>query len=97
VTSTVGQVAQAEWAWVRDWSAALVRFMLNDTAHGEANAEQIADWLEDWGAMARDAIDALEPVLTAVDVAYTDTRERINQDHAGLLQECGLKPSEVAV
>nr|QCY50164.1 beta-subunit of multicomponent tetrahydrofuran monooxygenase [uncultured Pseudonocardia sp.] len=96
-TPTVGQVAQAEWGWVRDWSAALVRFMLNDAAHADANSGQIADWLADWGAMARDAIDALEPVLTEVDPGYADTRERINQDHVGLLQECGLKPSEVAV
>ena len=96
-TPTLGQVAQAEWGWVRDWSAALVRFMLNDAAHAEANTHKIAEWLDDWGAMARDALDALEPVIASVDGAYADTRERVDQDHAALLQECGLKGNEVTV
>ncbi|GAY07939.1 hypothetical protein TOK_6129 [Pseudonocardia sp. N23] len=47
--------------------------------------------------MAREAIDALEPVFSSIDPAYSETRQRLNQDHADLLQECGLKSSEVTV
>lgn len=96
-TPTLGQVAQAEWGWVRDWSVALVRFILNDATHSEANTQKVQEWLDDWGTMAREAIDALEPVFSSIDPAYSETRQRLNQDHADLLQECGLKSSEVTV
>ncbi len=84
---------------MRDWSVALVRFILNDTTYSEANTQKVQEWLEDWGGtMAREAIDALEPVFSSIDPpAYSETRQRLNQDHADLLQECGLKSSEVTV
>ena len=95
VTPTYGQVAQAEWGWARAWSADFVSFAVHDPAHGSANSDVIHGWLDDWGAMAREALDALYPVIAAIDPAHAEARERVEQDFKTLLHTCGVAQREV--
>jgi hypothetical protein len=95
VTPTYGQVAQAEWGWARAWSTDFVSFAVHDPAHGSANSDVIHGWLDDWGAMAREALDALYPVIAAIDPAHAEARERVEQDFKTLLHTCGVAQREV--
>jgi Methane/Phenol/Toluene Hydroxylase. len=96
VTPPYGRVAQAEWGWARDWTVAFVRLVIDDPDHGGRNLAIIHEWLEDWGALARQALDALEPVVAGVDSAFAEARARTRQDHVNLLDACGLSQLEAA-
>jgi len=62
--------------WHRDWSAALARVAVTDTP---ANAEIIAEWIDDWRPYALQAVDALTGVLDRAPVIgdRTAVRDRI--------------------
>ena len=96
LTSAVGHVAQLEWEWTREWTAELIRFLLADEQHGEANREVVAGWIGDWGAEADEAAAALEPVFEALPagIAFADARANVRIDLDLLLEAAGLAATE---
>jgi hypothetical protein len=61
VTPVIIGNAQREWLWVRDWTAELVRFCVEDEQFGSHNREVIGKWIETWNALADDAAHAVAP------------------------------------
>jgi hypothetical protein len=93
VTSAVGHVAQLEWAWIHDWTAEFVRFVLAEAEHGPANREVLADWIADWLPLARDAADALEPVFAGLPAGaggFAAALDNVEIDRAKLFEEAEL-------
>jgi NAD(P)H-flavin reductase/ferredoxin len=68
VTPALASVATQEWEWVRAWTTALSRFLLEDPEFGEANREQIVSWVEDWLGEAIAAAEALIPIAERIPV-----------------------------
>jgi hypothetical protein len=100
LTSAVGHVAQLEWAWIHDWTAELMRFVLADSEHGAANRDVLASWIADWLPRAHAAADALEPVFADLPEGsggFAAARDNVEIDRAKLFEEAGLAdPAEVA-
>lgn len=96
VTSAVGHVAQQEWAWIRDWTAELVRFVLADESHGAANREVLARWVAEWHPLAAEALDALEPVFGELPAgpSFDEVRANVEVDRRELFDAAGV--SELA-
>lgn len=92
VTPSVARAGQLEWAWIAEWTAALVRFVLEEEEHGEANRATIDGWLADWGPQAEEAAGALEAIVeempVRIDLAEAQRRTRADADE--LLASCGL-------
>jgi hypothetical protein len=88
VTPTYGRVAQAEWAWARAWTAALMHHVLSDPTHGEANARQVDAWLADWIPPGLEALDALGGIADASCPA-------VRREFVELLDDCGLLSGSV--
>jgi propane 2-monooxygenase small subunit len=59
VTPVIIGNAQREWLWVRDWSAELVRFCVEDDEFGSHNRDVLGHWTETWNKLADDAADAV--------------------------------------
>jgi propane monooxygenase small subunit len=66
VTPVIIGAAQREWHWVRDWTAGLVRFCVEDEEFGEHNRETIAGWAEKWNAEAETAAEAVASKLERI-------------------------------
>ena len=93
-TKPVGHVAQLEWAWIHDWSAEIVRFVLADVEHGAANREVLAGWIADWLPQARAATDALEPVFAELPKGaggFAAARANVEIDRAKLFDAAELR------
>ena len=93
LTSTVGHVAQLEWAWIHDWTAELMRFVLADAEHGAANREVLEGWIADWLPEARAAASALDPVFAELPVGaggFAAACNNVERDRAKLFDEAEL-------
>jgi hypothetical protein len=66
VTPSLARNAQREWAWVQTACQEFARFACDDPEHGAANRERIGAWLADWAPEADAAVDALEPLFSAL-------------------------------
>jgi propane monooxygenase small subunit len=92
ITHAVSHVAQLEWEWVRNWTAELVRFVLADPEHAEANRAVLDGWLADWMPLAEGAALGLEPVFDRLPagIAFDDARANVKIDVDEMLAECEL-------
>jgi propane 2-monooxygenase small subunit len=92
VTQAVSHVAQLEWEWVHGWTAELVKFLLDDETHGEANREVLTEWLADWLPLAGEAAQALEPVFDELPagIGFEDARTNTRIDFDVLCEQCGV-------
>jgi hypothetical protein len=108
VTPVLARVETQEWEWARRWTVALVRFLLDDARHGEANRALIAGWVNEWLPQAREAALALTPLAdeipTGIDAQKATERVQAYAgemlDAAGLPELCslvGYEPAEAAV
>jgi hypothetical protein len=66
VTPVIIGNAQREWLWVREWTAELVRFCVEDEQFGEHNRDVLAGWTEDWNAEAELAAEAVAAEIDRV-------------------------------
>jgi len=92
VTQAVNHVAQLEWEWVHGWTVELVKFLLEDSEHGAANRDVLADWLADWLPPAEDAAQALQPVFAELPagIGFEDARANARIDFDELCEQCGV-------
>jgi hypothetical protein len=93
LTSAFGHVAQVEWAWISDWTAELVRFVLADEEHGQANREVVAEWMASWLPEARAAADALSSVFDELPEGaggFAEARQNVAIDQAQLFESAEL-------
>jgi NAD(P)H-flavin reductase/ferredoxin len=92
VTPTLARVETQEWEWTRAWTTALVRFLLEDRAHGEHNRALIAAWVREWLPPAIEAGLALAPLAEQVPrgIDVVQALDRIRRYAAGVLVEAGL-------
>jgi propane monooxygenase small subunit len=91
VTPVFGRVAQAEWKWGRAWSTAFVADLAQDPQYGEENRELISGWVEEWGALAEGALDALgELVGRLPGTDFAGTRARLHAEYASIIEQCQL-------
>ena len=51
--------AQRDWLWVRDWTAELVRFCVEDEEFGEHNRDVLTAWVDTWNAEADAAAESI--------------------------------------
>lgn len=91
VTPVLARAASREWAWTRDWSVELIRFVTGDAAHGARNAELVAGWVGRWLPDALAATETLVPLAEDLegDVA-SDGLERTRRSAMELLEQAGL-------
>jgi hypothetical protein len=66
VTPVIIGGAQREWLWAKEWTGALVRFLIDDEEHGAANREVLAEWLAEWNQLAEEALREGAKALTNV-------------------------------
>ena len=92
VTPVLGRVAQLEWGWVRDWTAALCALVLGDEAHGAANRELVAGWIDDWLPRAREAAEGVALLAGELPVAidFDAALERTRRDAAEWYEAAGI-------
>jgi hypothetical protein len=92
VTPVLARVETQEWEWVRAWTVALVRFLLEDTSFGSANRETISGWVRDWLPQAVEAALALAPLAREVPIGIDERQatERVQAYAGALLEEAGL-------
>jgi hypothetical protein len=69
VTPVIIGNAQREWLWVKGWTVELVRFLVEDAEHGEANREVLAEWVAEWNPLAEEAADSVGAELERVPMA----------------------------
>lgn len=98
VTPQVVRPAQNEHALSRAWTAELVRYVLADEVHAQANREVLNGWLADWGGCATQALQALEPVFSSVPngLPFADIAERVSIEQSALLAGTGMDVPEEA-
>jgi NAD(P)H-flavin reductase/ferredoxin len=92
VTPVLARVAMQEAEWARDWTAALVRFVVEDPEHGAANREKVTAWIEDWLPQALESALALAPIAESLPVGIDIERaaEMVRRDAGAMLADCGL-------
>ena len=92
VTPVLARVATQEWEWVRDWTVDLLRFALEDAAHGSHNRERIQTWVRDWLGQAGEAALALASVADALPVGIDveQASSRVLGDVGVLLEDAGV-------
>jgi hypothetical protein len=93
LTSAIGHVAQMEWAWISDWTAALTRFVLADEEHEASNRAVLGEWIADWLPEARAAADALGPIFDALPEGaggFAGARDNVAVDQAALFESAGV-------
>jgi toluene monooxygenase system protein E len=56
--------------WHREWTAALLRHLIDDTP---ANAALVASWIEKWGPLASDALEAFASIVAEAPVPFDPT------------------------
>jgi methane monooxygenase component A beta chain/propane monooxygenase small subunit len=89
VTPVLARVETQEWEWARAWTAALVRFLLDDPAHGASNRAIISEWIGDWLPQAMAAALALTPIAPdGVDVE--DAVGNVRNYAGAMLAEAGM-------
>jgi hypothetical protein len=107
ITPVLARVETQEWEWVRAWTVELVRFLVNDATHGEANRGLISGWVRDWLPQATEAALALAPLASLVPSGIEEDRALesvrayagVMLEEAGLHELCalvGYEPAEVA-
>ena len=99
ITPGVLRGAEHEGEWIESWSAALVRFAVEDAEHGEANRAVVQAWLDEWVPEAREAARALAPVFEAMPggVPFDDAIANVERDLDELLAQAGMtETAEVA-
>src|SRR4051812_16882061 len=92
LTHALSHVAQLEWEWVRNWTAELMKFVLADEEHGDANRAVLTGWLEEWRPLADEAALGMEPVFAALPagISFEDARANVQIDVDELAAESGL-------
>jgi NAD(P)H-flavin reductase/ferredoxin len=92
ITPVLARVETQEWEWIRGWSTELVRFLLDDAEHGEANRAVISGWIEEWLPLALQAALALVPVAGRVPTGIDIERalEQVRSYASSLFAEAGL-------
>ncbi len=63
VTPIIIASSEADTARTQRWTAALIKHVLDDPAHGDANRDVIASWIEKWNRYSLDACEAFGPVF----------------------------------
>jgi hypothetical protein len=88
----LARVETQEWEWSRAWTVALVRFLLDDARHGDANRALIAGWVNDWLPQALEAALALTPLADEIPTGIDaeEATERVKAYAGKMLQEAGL-------
>jgi NAD(P)H-flavin reductase/ferredoxin len=92
VTPALARAATHEWEWIRAWTIAFCRFLLDDERFAAINRATIDGWLAEWLPEAIEATAALTPIAERVpggldaDRALNDVR----QYAATMLIDCGL-------
>jgi propane 2-monooxygenase small subunit len=100
LTSAIGHVAQVEWAWISDWTAELMRFVLEDEQHGQQNREVVGDWITGWLPEAREAADALGPIFDGLPEGaggFAGARQNVAVDQAELFESAQVSDLAGAV
>ena len=92
ITPVLARAASQEWEWSRAWTAALIRFLLEDDLYGAANRGLISEIVADWTPQAFEAAEALAP-LAPVEVDL----ERLRSYAEDVLVEAGLHRESKAV
>jgi ferredoxin-NADP reductase/ferredoxin len=92
VTPVLARVETQEWEWVRAWTVALMRFLLEDASFGERNRETVSRWVRDWLPQTVEAAMALAPLAREVPVGIDEHQatERVLGYAGALLEEAGL-------
>ncbi len=92
LTPTLARVATHEWEWIRAWTVAFCRFVLEDPQNGSANRAVINGWIADWLPQALEASIALKTIADRVPGGIDADRatQEIIQYAAAMLAECGL-------
>lgn len=92
VTPAVAEAGQLEYEWTRDWTIALVRFLLDDPEHGDRNRRVIDGWIAAWTPdierAAEDAAALAGQLLPGFDPATA--LARVRGDQRRLLSDAGL-------
>jgi hypothetical protein len=92
LTQALSHVAQLEWEWVRNWTIELVKFVLDDAEHGDANRNVLSGWLGDWLPLAEQAAEGMRAVFAELPagIAYEDARANVQIDIDELAEACGI-------
>jgi propane 2-monooxygenase small subunit len=92
LTQAISHVAQLEWEWVRDWTIDLVRFVLEESEHGETNREVLAGWLADWLPLADEAAQGMRALFDELPagIAFDEARTNVRIDIDEMMEACGL-------
>jgi hypothetical protein len=92
ITPVLARVETQEWEWTRAWTVELMRFLLGDAVHGEANRELISGWVRDWLPKATAAALALAPLADLVPsgIDAEQAIERVQTYAGAMLEDAGL-------
>jgi hypothetical protein len=92
VTPTLARVATQEWEWIRAYTTELVRMLIADQQHGDANRAVISGWIRDWLPQALAAGEALLPLVERVPIGIDVERalQDVTRYTAVLFAEAGL-------
>lgn len=92
ITPPVGEAGQREWEWAREWTVALLRFLIVDPRHGPENLATIERWLAQWLPLARSAardVASLAELLPRPADTVAALR-RVEEDQLRLAADAGL-------
>jgi ferredoxin-NADP reductase/ferredoxin len=92
VTPVLARVETQEWEWARGWTAELMRFLLDDPRHGDANRALISQWIREWLPLALEAGLALAPLAEQVPVGIDEEQAvaRVKEYAGAMLEQAGL-------
>ena len=92
LTPALARAAEREWQWMRAWTVALGRLLMDDPEHGAGNRNTIVGWVRAWMPAALAALDALAPLARQVPAGLDPgrSRERVLACAAGVLLDAGL-------
>jgi propane monooxygenase small subunit len=92
LTQSLSHVAQLEWEWARDWTIELVKFVLDDAEHGEANRAVLSAWLADWQPLAEESAEGMRAVFGELPagIAFDDARANTAIDTREMMEACGV-------
>jgi hypothetical protein len=96
VTPVIIGNAQREWLWVRDWTAELVRFCLEDEEFGDQNRQVLKQWTQTWNSEAEAAAEAVATEIDRVPNARpaVDALDQVRRERDVL--QSALQRQEVA-
>ncbi len=92
VTPVLAQVETQEWEWTRAWTVELMRFLLADETHGDANRALVSAWVRDWLPRAVEAALALAPLaeLVPAGIDVEEAVARVQAYGGAMLEQAGL-------